>query len=63
MTTRKTYSRETAENAELVDKLRHADPAAVEYLYDTYFDRIYAFVFRMLDRDQRAAEDVVSAPR
>jgi RNA polymerase sigma-70 factor (ECF subfamily) len=57
--TRKTYSRETAENAELADKLRHADPAAVEYLYDTYFDRIYALVFRLVDRDQKAAEDVV----
>jgi RNA polymerase sigma-70 factor (ECF subfamily) len=56
MSTKKPQSREAAE---VVDKLRHADPAAVEYLYDTYFDRIYAFVFRMLDRDQKAAEDVV----
>jgi RNA polymerase sigma-70 factor (ECF subfamily) len=67
MSTKKPHSREAAcklrhadpAAAEVVDKLRHADPAAVEYLYDTYFDRIYAFVFRLVDRDQAAAEDVV----
>ncbi len=56
MSTKKPQFREAAE---VVDKLRRADPAAVEYLYDTYFDRIYAFVFRLVDRDQAAAEDVV----
>ena len=59
MTTRRTHPRETAEDAELMDRLRHADPAAVEYLYDTYFDRIYSFVFRLVGRDHGAAEDVV----
>ncbi|MBM4445016.1 MAG: RNA polymerase sigma factor [Chloroflexi bacterium] len=58
MTTRKIQSG-GVEGAEVVDKLRHADPAAVEYLYDTYFDRIFALVFRLVDRDQKAAEDVV----
>jgi RNA polymerase sigma-70 factor (ECF subfamily) len=56
MSTKKPQFREAAE---VVDKLRHADPAAVEYLYDTYFDRIYAFVFRLVGRDHGAAEDVV----
>ncbi len=59
MTTKGTCSRETTEDAELIDRLRHGDPAAMEYLYDTYFDRIYSLVFNQLGRDQAAAEDVV----
>lgn len=59
MTTRRPCSRETTEDAELIDRLRQGDPAAMEYLYDTYFDRIYSLVFNQLGRDRAAAEDVV----
>jgi RNA polymerase sigma-70 factor (ECF subfamily) len=59
VTVKKAHPRETAEDAELIDRLRHGDPAAMEYLYDTYFDRIYSLVFRLVGRDQAAAEDMV----
>lgn len=59
MTTKGTSSRERTEDAELIDRLRRGDPAAMEYLYDTYFDRIYSLVFNQVGRDRAAAEDVV----
>ncbi len=59
VSSRKSCSKDATEDAELIARLRQGNPAAMEYLYDTYFDRIYSLVFNALGRDQTAAEDVV----
>ena len=45
--------------AELVKKLCRGEPAAVEELYNAYFDRLYSLVFNQVGKDQQAAEDIV----
>src|SRR6185369_6358011 len=39
------------------ERLRDRDPAALERLYEVYFDRVYGYVRRMLSEDH-LAEDV-----
>lgn len=41
------------------ERLRRREPAALPELYDLYGDRLYAFVFNMVDRDHGIAEDIV----
>lgn len=45
--------------AELLKKLCRSDPAAIEELYNTYFDRLYSLVFNQVGRDKQTAEDIV----
>lgn len=45
--------------AELVVKLHSGDPAAVEELYNTYFNRLYSLIFYQVGKDRQAAEDIV----
>ena len=47
------------EDAELVEKLRRGEAAAVMELYNTYFDRIYSLVFHQVAPDLDAAQDIV----
>lgn len=48
-----------ATEADLAAGLSRGDPAAVDELYRTYFDRVYSLVYYQVDRDQAAAEDIV----
>ena len=48
-----------ANERELVKELQSGDPKAIETLYTMYFDRLYAFIFNSVKRDQSAAEDIV----
>jgi RNA polymerase sigma-70 factor (ECF subfamily) len=51
-------SADQANEAELVERLRYGDLAAMEQLFNTYFDRLYSLVFHEVGRDQAVAEDV-----
>jgi len=53
-----TGSADRANEAELVERLRHGDMAAMEELFNTYFDRLYSLVFHEVGRDQAVAEDI-----
>jgi RNA polymerase sigma-70 factor (ECF subfamily) len=53
-----TGSADRANEAELVERLRYGDLAAMEQLFNTYFDRLYSLVFHEVGRDQAVAEDV-----
>ena len=48
-----------AREADLAAGLSRGDPAAVDDLYRTYFDRLYSLVYYQVDRNQAAAEDIV----
>ncbi len=48
-----------AQEGELVARLRQGDTAALEQLYQRYFDRLYSLVFHQVDRNQDIAEDIV----
>lgn len=48
-----------AQEAELVAKLRQGDTAALQQLYQRYFDRLYSLVFHQVGRNQDVAEDIV----
>ena len=50
---------ERDKEAELVKRLRRSDPAAVQDLYNAYFDRLYSLVFNQVGRDHQTAEDIV----
>ncbi len=45
--------------AELVEKLRLGDSAAMEEFYNTYKDRLYSLVFERVGNNQTVAEDIV----
>jgi RNA polymerase sigma-70 factor (ECF subfamily) len=53
-----TGSADRTNEAELVERLRYGDLAAMEELFNTYFDRLYSLVFHEVGRDQAVAEDV-----
>jgi RNA polymerase sigma-70 factor (ECF subfamily) len=46
-------------NPDLIQKLSKGDTAAIEELYNLYFDRIYSMVFNQVGRNHSSAEDVV----
>jgi RNA polymerase sigma-70 factor (ECF subfamily) len=48
-----------ANEADLVERLRRGEPAAVEELYNTYFDRLYSLVFNQVGRNHHIAEEIV----
>jgi RNA polymerase sigma-70 factor, ECF subfamily len=52
-------SHNRAQEADLVRRLHRNDLSAIEELYTTYFDRLYALVFNQVDRDRSATEDIV----
>ncbi len=45
--------------AEIVAGLQLGDSRAIEQIFNTYFNRLYTFVFHEVGRDQSVAEDVV----
>ncbi|NOZ48442.1 MAG: sigma-70 family RNA polymerase sigma factor [Chloroflexi bacterium] len=49
----------TADQAELLQKARQRDPAALTHIYDTYAPKIYAYIYRHVGSPQRA-EDITS---
>lgn len=53
-----TGSADRANEAELVQRLQKGDLAAMEQLFNTYFDRLYSLVFHEVGRDHAVAEDV-----
>lgn len=53
-----TGSADRANEVELVERLRYGDLAAMEQLFNTYFDRLYSLVFHEVGRDHAVAEDV-----
>ena len=53
-----TGSADRANEAQLVERLRYGDLAAMEQLFNTYFDRLYSLVFHEVGRDHAVAEDV-----
>lgn len=46
-------------DAEMLERLRGGDGAAMAELYDRYFDRVYSLVFNQVDRNREVAEDIV----
>jgi RNA polymerase sigma factor (sigma-70 family) len=44
---------------DLIQRLRAGDVAAIEELYNLYFDRIYSMVFNQVGRNHTSAEEVV----
>ena len=49
----------SAEEKEIIAKLKHGEPMAITELYNTYVDRVYSMVLNRLDRDRDAAQDIV----
>lgn len=47
------------DEADLGERLRRGDSAALEELYNLYFDRLYSMVFNQVGYDHSNAEDVV----
>jgi len=58
-----TGSPDQTNEAELVARLRRGDPAAIEQLFKTYFDRLYSLVFNQVGRNRAVAEDGEQAVR
>jgi RNA polymerase sigma-70 factor (ECF subfamily) len=52
-------SRDRANGAELLAKIAKGDEKALEEFYDTYFSRLYRFVFYRVARDHHHAEEVI----
>jgi RNA polymerase sigma-70 factor (ECF subfamily) len=48
-----------AKEAELGVRLQRGDVTAIEQLFKTYFDRLYALVFNQVGRNQAVAEDII----
>lgn len=46
--------------AELVEKIRRGDEAALEHFYGLYFPKLYRYVFYRMGRDHHHAEEVVN---
>ena len=49
-------------DADLVNKARRGDQAAIAEIYDRYADRLFGFTFSLL-RDREEAADAPAAPR
>ena len=47
------------DETELVERLRSGDQAAMEEFYYLCKDKLYSLIFRQVDKDQAAAEDLV----
>jgi RNA polymerase sigma-70 factor (ECF subfamily) len=56
--TKTSDSATTAEEKELVEKLKRREPAAAVELCNAYFDRIYRLVFSQVDGNRDAAQDI-----
>ena len=48
-----------AQEVELLGRLRQGDTAALEQLYQRYFDRLYSLVYNQVGQNQGIAEDIV----
>lgn len=44
---------------ELIAKLRSGDKEAIKIIFNTYFDKLYSFVFHEVEQNQSTAEDIV----
>jgi len=52
-------SRDQAQEAQLMARLRQGDTSALEQLYLRYVDRLYSLVFHQVGRNKSVAEDIV----